>query len=156
MWKCKCDCGNITIVDATHLKDGHTKSCNCLNREIVSKPFGEAAFNEIVYTYKKMSEKGDREFSLSEDEFRELISSDCFYCGKKPSLQHHHAKRRVNGNLKYNGIDRIDNSKGYVQGNVRTCCNQCNLAKRNYTEKEFKMLITAIYKHLNLQENVTF
>jgi hypothetical protein len=154
MWKCKCDCGNITIVDGAHLKDGHTKSCGCLNRDIISRPFGEAAFNQIIYTYKKMAEKTGREFSLSEDEFRELILADCFYCGKKPSLQYHHGKRRVNGSLIYNGIDRIDNSKGYVQGNVRTCCRQCNIAKHHYTEEEFKMLITAIYKHLNLGEQM--
>lgn len=29
IWKCKCDCGNITFVSASHLKDGHTKSCGC-------------------------------------------------------------------------------------------------------------------------------
>ena len=33
MWKCKCDCGNETIVSASHLKSGHTKSCGCLMRE---------------------------------------------------------------------------------------------------------------------------
>ena len=30
MWKCKCDCGNEVVVSASHLKDGHTKSCGCL------------------------------------------------------------------------------------------------------------------------------
>lgn len=29
-WKCQCDCGNIRIVNAGHLKNGHTKSCGCL------------------------------------------------------------------------------------------------------------------------------
>lgn len=28
-WKCKCDCGNETIVDTRNLKSGHTKSCGC-------------------------------------------------------------------------------------------------------------------------------
>lgn len=28
-WKCLCECGNYSIVDATHLKEGHTKSCGC-------------------------------------------------------------------------------------------------------------------------------
>jgi hypothetical protein len=28
-WKCLCDCGNYTIVDAGHLKTGHTTSCGC-------------------------------------------------------------------------------------------------------------------------------
>lgn len=29
IWECKCDCGEITFVDATHLKSGHTTSCGC-------------------------------------------------------------------------------------------------------------------------------
>lgn len=29
-WKCLCDCGKHKIVDARHLKDGHSKSCGCL------------------------------------------------------------------------------------------------------------------------------
>ncbi len=30
-WKCLCDCGEPTIVEATKLKSGHTKSCGCLH-----------------------------------------------------------------------------------------------------------------------------
>ena len=29
VWKCKCDCGNITEVVGTYLKNGNTKSCGC-------------------------------------------------------------------------------------------------------------------------------
>lgn len=29
-WLCKCDCGNETIVSATKILSGHTKSCGCL------------------------------------------------------------------------------------------------------------------------------
>ena len=36
-WVCMCDCGNIRIVDSYSLKTGHTKSCGCLQKEIVSK-----------------------------------------------------------------------------------------------------------------------
>lgn len=32
-WKCKCDCGNITIVRGTNLKTGAVKSCGCLKHE---------------------------------------------------------------------------------------------------------------------------
>lgn len=32
-WKCKCDCGNITIVQAPKLKKGHTTSCGCIVKE---------------------------------------------------------------------------------------------------------------------------
>ena len=33
-WLCKCDCGNTTRVLASHLKNGHTKSCGCRLQEI--------------------------------------------------------------------------------------------------------------------------
>lgn len=29
-WYCKCDCGNIVLVETCHLKEGHTQSCGCL------------------------------------------------------------------------------------------------------------------------------
>ena len=36
-WKCLCDCGNIIEVRRDSLSTGHTKSCGCLQKEIVSK-----------------------------------------------------------------------------------------------------------------------
>ena len=30
-WKCKCDCGNEVDVELSHLVDGHTRSCGCLD-----------------------------------------------------------------------------------------------------------------------------
>ena len=32
-WLCKCDCGNMVVVVAAHLKNGHTKSCGCIRAE---------------------------------------------------------------------------------------------------------------------------
>jgi len=29
-WRCRCDCGNTTVVDTLNLNSGHTKSCGCL------------------------------------------------------------------------------------------------------------------------------
>jgi len=36
-WTCLCDCGNQKIVQEGHLKDGHTRSCGCLQKETVIK-----------------------------------------------------------------------------------------------------------------------
>jgi hypothetical protein len=36
-WKCRCDCGNITYLSAASLRNGTTKSCGCLQKEIVRK-----------------------------------------------------------------------------------------------------------------------
>lgn len=36
-WNCLCDCGNITVVDGSHLVTGHTRSCGCLAIERISQ-----------------------------------------------------------------------------------------------------------------------
>ena len=92
------------------------------------------------FTYYKMnSKKRGYNFSLSFEQFKELIEGNCVYCG--------------NGNN--NGIDRIDSSKGYVEGNVVTCCFNCNRAKSNLSQEEFakQIMVCSIWakKYLNLE-----
>lgn len=36
-WKCLCDCGNVTVVKSSHLKNGSVKSCGCLAKELSAK-----------------------------------------------------------------------------------------------------------------------
>jgi hypothetical protein len=33
LWRCKCDCGNFSIVVISNLLNGTTKSCGCMNRD---------------------------------------------------------------------------------------------------------------------------
>lgn len=40
VWKCKCDCGNITFVPTSYLTAGETKSCGCLFSESMHEKFG--------------------------------------------------------------------------------------------------------------------
>lgn len=43
-WTCKCDCGNITHVSSTNLKNRHTQSCGCINskgEELIQKILSE-------------------------------------------------------------------------------------------------------------------
>jgi len=37
MWKCVCTCGNERTVRGVELKNGTSKSCGCLNHEIITK-----------------------------------------------------------------------------------------------------------------------
>lgn len=32
-WKCKCECGNIVVVDGVYLRNGRTTSCGCYHNE---------------------------------------------------------------------------------------------------------------------------
>ena len=74
-------------------------------------------------TYRKVARKYEREFKLTKDEFAAIISQPCYYCGE---LQEN-----------FNGIDRMDNSKGYELYNCVPCCSMCNRMKNNYNINEF-------------------
>lgn len=45
-WQCKCDCGNEITVTTKSLRDGNTKSCGCLQKEVVSKQFSKNIANQ--------------------------------------------------------------------------------------------------------------
>lgn len=35
MWNCKCSCGNNCILEGSKLRSGNTKSCGCINKELL-------------------------------------------------------------------------------------------------------------------------
>lgn len=37
LWACECECGNTVVVNSSHLVSGHTKSCGCLQKDLVIK-----------------------------------------------------------------------------------------------------------------------
>ena len=48
-WLCQCECGNTIEVQGGHLKDGHTQSCGCFNKEQTIKSNKNRRFcNEYV------------------------------------------------------------------------------------------------------------
>lgn len=36
LWECLCDCGKITNVAGGHLRNGHTQSCGCYNKDVIT------------------------------------------------------------------------------------------------------------------------
>lgn len=151
MWQCVCDCGNVVAVRSNCLTSGNSTSCGCYQRDIVAdrvrRDNGEAAFRHVYSAYRCRAERKCLSFHLAEQEFRLLTSDDCFYCGAPP--QNIKRSGYSNGDYTYNGIDRIDNSQGYMLSNCVTCCRICNRAKADLSLSEFKQLIDKIHARLN-------
>ncbi len=144
-WLCKCDCGKIKEVYGNSLVSGKSISCGCFKRK---HPKGLSARRMVFVEYRTKCKRKKWEFDLTEEEFNELIIKDCFYCGSGPSNISN--KNSIYGSFEYNGIDRINNDKGYTKQNIVTSCKNCNLAKRKLSTKEFFNMIKMIYeRHLN-------
>lgn len=153
VWKCRCDCGNEKIIYKGNLlkNPGGTKSCGCLQKEIISKRqrknYNDGIINVLFGEYKKSARKRNLKFELSREEFIEMTSSSCYYCGALPSKIR--TVKGCIGKYIYNGIDRINNLEGYIHGNCVPCCLKCNSSKRTQTKEEFLSWILSIYnKHL--------
>jgi len=61
IWKCRCDCGNETLVPSQKLTKGHTRSCGCLVRDNKGPRFEDLTgkrFNRlVVIRYLEKSER---------------------------------------------------------------------------------------------------
>lgn len=86
----------------------------------------EYAVRQRYLSYQVGSRKIGREFEISLDRFREMVHADCWYCGGPPTSTW---RKRDPKLAKLNGIDRFDNDRGYVEGNIVACCGVCNRAK---------------------------
>lgn len=156
-WRCKCRCGNIIVVRSTGLKGNNTKSCGCLKREVgfkrFAKQYAEASFNRVFGFYKKNAQRKNLEFSLSKDQFKEITSKNCIYCGTPPF--NFFKRENDNGHYIYNGIDRKDNNKGYTVENSLTCCTICNRAKSDMQLNSFTDYLkrVAIFNRKNDNES---
>lgn len=81
--------------------------------------------------HKKAIQRG-LEWCIQEEEYLDLITQPCYYCGKKLASQGV-------------GLDRRDNNVGYLVSNVVPCCGPCNLLRRDLlTTEEMKVVATAL------------
>lgn len=154
-WIFKCDCGIEKEILVSNVVRGLTKTCGCgvikaarMIGERTKKEYGVASFNNLYLRYKTKSKNKGYIFDLSIEEFKNITSRNCFYCGIPPSQTGN--KNHKHGYYTYNGIDRIDSSKGYTIDNSVPCCFTCNRAKGNLSIKEFEEWIKRLYLNMDL------
>ena len=149
-WFCKCKCGNDTYASTSHLKSGTKKGCGCLIFAPKKRlPDNLALKNCVWQRYKRQAKKRELPFELSKKEFLEIISGKCYYCNSDPISSSKYF-RYYDKDFNYNGIDRLDNDKGYSRDNCVTCCITCNHAKSAMSTKDFLGFIKKIYENHNL------
>jgi hypothetical protein len=80
-------------------------------------------------------------FDLSRSEYEEIIAGGvCEYCGF--------------GLPKMGGVDRKDNSLGYIRDNCVPCCMVCNQAKSNYFTFDEMLRIGAVIRVIRIEREV--
>ena len=150
-WKVRCDCGKEKEVTGSNLLR-NTKSCGCLKHEggwvkvTNRKPFGVSTRNAVLAEYKKeCAVRRNLIWALSDEQFDEITKQDCYYCGAIPG--NIRSSGYGSGDFIYNGIDRVDNSRGYEEDNVVPCCRICNRSKDVWSQEAFLAWAKRVVEH---------
>jgi len=145
VWKCKCDCNKIVEVIGSCLTSGNNKSCGC--RIQVRKSIEYLGPKDLYNNYKSNAKTRGHTFDLTREDFESFLKQSCYYCGRTESNSF--LNRKTGETYLYNGIDRMDNSIGYVLENCVACCSDCNYAKRTKSANDFIQWAFQITEHQN-------
>ena len=142
MYECLCDCGKTTVTYSTHIIRGNTKSCGC------GHPKGETVYNykghgEITGNrwdqISKSAERSNRkyrrelEFTITIEYAWDLFLKQERRCALTGIGLFFSKKAYLNTA----SLDRIDNLRGYVEGNVQWVHKDINKMKNKFEQDYF-------------------
>lgn len=166
-WKSEClECNKIFSVWGANIRSGLSKRCTACgcghghNKQTgqirTKRTSKESAEHYLLIRFRKDAKERKIIWNLSPKRAIQLIYDNCVYCGVEPGLKCFPLKhyglsqtKTLEATLTRNGIDRIDSSKGYEEGNVVTCCETCNKAKLEMSVEDFKSWIIRVYTHMH-------
>lgn len=156
-YDCACICGQLQTVNRFALTSGKVKSCGCRRGSSRQKPPGESSLLIRFNMYIRSAILRDLDFTLTLSEFKSLIAKECYHCGQKPLpwISNSRVKHPLRHLIFINGIDRVDNKRGYYIDNCVPCCTTCNRVKSNRTTAEFLAHSELIVLTAKGRKNVT-
>jgi hypothetical protein len=141
-WTCVCACGTRKDIIGRSLRSERSTQC----RRCAKKSNHGRALNRRFLGYKGNARFRGYEWGLTVDQFRDLVLMSCFYCGAEPS---EHCLSMALEPFFGNGVDRLDNERGYTTDNCVPCCWPCNSFKGRLDADAFLARIEAIHDHLS-------
>lgn len=141
-WLCLCDCGKQHITTGRNLRTGDTKSCGCSTYENTSARFTTHGLSK---TYEYSMLKSARSRAKKEGWDFNLEISDIIIPEFCPILKVKIGNVRDRSGDSYSpSLDRVDNSKGYIKGNVRVITQKANRMKQDCSIEQLETIIKYI------------
>jgi hypothetical protein len=152
--KVQCNCGRTKEVQLNNVTGGHSVCCGfspCKLPFNKNKRSKQTSYNLLYSSYKRGAIGRNLDFDLTIEEFKSFTIKNCYYCNSEPS-NIYQVKNSKTGEIRagipilYNGIDRLDNNKGYIKDNCIPCCGVCNRMKHAHDYNFFINHIVKIYE----------
>lgn len=138
LWKCECDCGNITFLPAGSLVSGGTKSCGCLHREkVLSRQTLDRTIHGMYrtpthYSWSKMLE---RCYNPNHIHYKNYGGRGIIVCDEWKDFRNFYIDmgERPEGKT----LDRIDNEDNYKLSNCRWATAKEQSSNRRLYKKNY-------------------
>jgi hypothetical protein len=107
-------------------------------------------FRPVLKTIKQRIKDRPKDFDLTLVYLKEIWDEQegkCPFTGFDLELRTYNAKKDKSLHIKSASLDRIDNSKGYVQGNVRWVSVMYNFARNKFSDEDVVEFAQAVVKN---------
>ena len=143
-------CNEVRTTRSHDKKDKRCKPCYSAAQRLA--PNTDSTYKVLMASVKSGARKRGIDYSLSFEQFKNIVQRQCFWCNTEPPLKNPKGERMPTMPAPANGIDRLDNSMGYVYNNCVASCQMCNVAKNNHSEEEFLAWVKRLYEFKFLGE----
>ena len=140
-WLCKCKCGKFIVrrsdlLTRTNLHPEY--NCGCLAHGYKNTNLIDHAKKYLINHVRYGAKRRGITYCVPDKDIAALFDMPCYYCGAPVSNTFKSKLKCLNGaEYRYNGIDRLDNSQGYITDNIVPCCRVCNESKMDRTKDEY-------------------
>lgn len=149
LWKCLCNCGKYTILSSRDLISGNTKSCGCGKSRFGKRNPYFSGYEEISGTQLRVIRdnalKRNIEYNISNEYIWDLFIAQ----NRKCALSNIELTFKNKKNKGTASLDRIDSSKGYIEGNVQWIHKHINKMKTDFNQDYFIEMCSLISKKNN-------
>lgn len=151
-WSCRCECGNEKAIAASNITRGNLRSCGCARYKLKQdnqnwKGCGDIS-SSLLCKIKSSANRRGIEFGLTVSYLWDLWKKQngkCALSGLDLQLSISHIE--ISHGAGTASLDRIDSSKGYVDGNVQWVHKDVNFMKQQFTEDRFIQLCELIVEN---------
>lgn len=143
-----CSCGNKSFTRAYDIVKQRSKRCKSCAYKKISKGYKDIS-GTLWAKIKYCAKDRNIDFNITpEYAFELLVKQDgrCKLSNLEIELSPFSYQNRYNGTA---SLDRIDSSKGYIEGNVQWVHKDINQMKMDLPEKRFKELCSLVANHNN-------